>query len=184
MGTGTHRIAVIYASSQGSTREIAGHIGAELANSGARVEIADAAHAPELTRFDAVILGSAIHNNDVLPEMTDFARTHHGDLTARPVWLFTVGLGPALHGPLGRRLARAIPGRIAALRDSVCAAGYRTFAGHFERSGISWWARVVYRLLGGGRYGDLEDWLSISDWTAGIARTLRLPQPTTSTAPL
>lgn len=56
------RIAVIYATAQGSTREIAEFIAANLTARGATVEVADAEHAPDLSRFDAVILGSAVHN--------------------------------------------------------------------------------------------------------------------------
>ncbi|WP_227982002.1 flavodoxin domain-containing protein [Nocardia spumae] len=180
MSRETPRIAIIFASAEGSTREIAEYIGADLANRGAQVQVADAEHAPELSRFDAIVLGSAIHNADVLPEMSEFARTHRHELTGMRVWLFSVGLGPALQGPIGRRLGRAVPKRIAALRDSVEAIDYHAFAGHFERAGVSWRARTVYRLLGGPRYGDLRDWPAVSEWTATVARVLRLPQASTS----
>ncbi len=174
------RIAVVFTTGQGSTRAIAGYIGAALADRGARVEVSDAAHAPELSRFDVVILGSAVHNAGVLPEMTDFARTHHTALTGHPVWLFTVGVGPALRGPIGRRVTRIMPGKIAALCESVDVVDYRAFAGRFQHVGVSWRARFAYRILCGGRYGDLRDWPSISEWTATIARAHRLSLPTTN----
>lgn len=178
----TVRIAVVFASSQGSTREIADYIGAALANRGADVEVADVAHAPELSRFDAVILGSAVHNMDVLPEMSVFVRSHRYELAAMNVWLFTVGLGPALRGPIGRRMGRIVPRKIATLRDSIAPVGYRAFAGHFENAGVSLKARIAYRLLGGGRFGDLRDWPAIGEWTATIARILLLPQPAANIA--
>lgn len=174
------RIAVIFATTHGSTEAIADCIGDDLANRGAQVVVADAEHPPELSRFDVVILGSAVHNADVLPEMTDFAHNHHHELIDRTVWLFAVGPGPALRGPIGRRIGRVVPRKIAALRDSVNAVGYRAFAGRFEHVAVSGRAGVFYRLLCGGRYGDLRDWPSISEWTAAIARTLRLPEPTDS----
>ncbi|WP_227981366.1 flavodoxin domain-containing protein [Nocardia spumae] len=176
----TPRIAVVFATAQGSTKAIAECIGADLAHRGAQVEVADAEHAPELSRFDAVILGSAVHNVDVLPEMTAFTRAHRRELTDRDVWLFTVGLGPALRGPIGRRIGRVVPPKIAALRDAVQAVDYKAFAGRFEHVDVSWRAGVVFRLLCGGRYGDLRDWPSITEWTATIAHVLRLPQPTTT----
>ncbi|WP_227999596.1 flavodoxin domain-containing protein [Nocardia australiensis] len=173
----TPRIAVIFATSQGSTREIAEYVGADLANRRADVEVADVAHAPELSRFDAVILGSAVHDREVLPEMSEFVRAHANELTAAEVWIFSVGIGPALRGPIGRWLGRKVPQNIASLRDSVSPKGYRAFAGHYERAGVSLRARALYRLFGGPRYGDLRDWSAISDWSATIARALRLPQP-------
>ncbi|AHH19675.1 putative flavodoxin [Nocardia nova SH22a] len=174
------RIAVVFASAQGSTRAVADYIGADLAGRGALVEVADAEHAPDLSRFDAVILGSAVHNADVLPGMTDFARSHHQELRDRPVWLFTVGMGPALRGPIGHRLAAVVPKKIAALRDSLNAVSYHAFAGRFEQAGVAWWARAVYRLAGGARYGDLRDWPAIVEWTATVASALRLPGSATS----
>ncbi|WP_067822167.1 flavodoxin domain-containing protein [Nocardia inohanensis] len=171
------RIAVIYATAQGSTREIAEYIAADLAARGATVEVADVEHAPDLSRFDTVILGSAVHNRALLPEAAEYLRSHRQELLAREVWMFSVGLGPALRGPIGRRVGTAVPKRIALARDLAGAHEYRAFAGHYERAGVSWSARTIYRLLGGTRYGDLRDWTAVSLWSASIARALKLPQP-------
>ncbi|MGV9665266.1 flavodoxin domain-containing protein [Nocardia niigatensis] len=176
METTTPRIAVVYATAQGSTREIADFIGSYLTARGATVEVADAEHAPELTPFDAVVLGSAVHDRALLPEMADFVRSHRTELGSRPVWLFSVGLGPALVGPIGRRLGRAVPKKIATLRDSISPRDFHAFAGHYERAGVDLPARTIYRILGGTRYGDLRDWPAITRWADGIAEALRLPQ--------
>ncbi|MTE14322.1 flavodoxin domain-containing protein [Nocardia aurantiaca] len=176
METTTPRIAVIYATAQGSTREIADFIGAYLAARGATVEVADTEHAPELSRFDAVVLGSAVHDRALLPELEEFVRPHRHELRARRVWLFSVGLGPALVGPIGRRVGRIVPKEIAALRDSIEPVDYHAFAGHYERAGVSLPARTIYRVLGGTRYGDLRDWSAITLWSDAIAQALNLPQ--------
>ncbi|WP_459958665.1 flavodoxin domain-containing protein [Nocardia sp. IFM 10818] len=171
------RIAVVYATAQGSTREIAEYIGEDLSARGATVEIADVEHAPDLTRFDAVILGSAVHDMDFLPAATEYVHSHRAELGSRDVWLFGVGLGPALRGPIGRRVGRRVPKKIAALRDSINPREYRCFAGHYERVGVSLKARILYRLMGGGRYGDLRDWTAIGLWSYHIAEELRLQRP-------
>ncbi|QIS18961.1 flavodoxin domain-containing protein [Nocardia terpenica] len=176
-----HRIAVIYATAQGSTRDIAEFIAAELAEHGARVEVSDIGHAPELTRFDTVVLGSAIHHRDLLPTAADYIRNHQHELVARDVWLFSVGLGPALRGPIGAYSGRLVPKKIAALRDSIRPRDYRPFAGHYERIGVNFGARVMYRVLGGQRYGDLRDWVVIRGWVTTIASTTGLPNPRSST---
>lgn len=175
MTSNSHRIAVLYATEQGSTRDIAEFIAADLGERGAEVELHDIEHAPDPSRFDTVIIGSAIHDMDFLPVADAYIRHHRDALTATDVRLFGVGLGPALRGPLGRRLGRMVPPKIAALGETASARDYHVFAGHYERVGASWKARVLYRLMGGGRYGDLRDWAAIRAWSATIADTLGLP---------
>ncbi|WP_040698269.1 flavodoxin domain-containing protein [Nocardia vinacea] len=176
MEANTPRIAVLYATEEGSTRDIAEFIGDALAARGAEIELSDIEHAPELSGFNAVVLGSAVHDMALLPAMTSYVHTHHDELVRAQVWLFSVGLGPALRGPIGRRVGRTVPKKIAALRDSISPRGYHAFAGHYERAGVSLKARTLYRLMGGGRYGDLRDWTAILAWTSDIAQSLGLPQ--------
>ncbi|WP_109522693.1 MULTISPECIES: flavodoxin domain-containing protein [Nocardia] len=175
MESNNSRIAVLYATAQGSTRDIAEYIAAGLTARTAQVELADIEHAPELTRFDAVVLGSAVHDMDLLPEATSYVRNHREALANLRVWLFSVGLGPALRGPVGRIISRIVPPKIAAVRDSVAPRDYRAFAGCYPRENVSLKARVLYRLMGGGRYGDLRDWAAIGAWVTAIADTLQLP---------
>ncbi|WP_063053786.1 flavodoxin domain-containing protein [Nocardia arthritidis] len=176
-----HRIAVVYATEQGSTRDIAEFIGTELAGRDAVVELADIDHAPDLSNFDTLVLGSAVHNMKLLPPVADYVHAHHDELTRKDVWLFSVGLAPALRGPIGRRLARFVPKKIAGLRDSIMAHDYRAFAGRYDGEGISLRTRLLYRLLGKGRYGDLRDWAAVRSWTDTIARNLRLPPARSTT---
>ncbi|WP_062992252.1 flavodoxin domain-containing protein [Nocardia anaemiae] len=174
MESNASRIAVIYATEKGSTRDIAEFIAAELGEQGAEVELADAEHAPELSRFDTVVLGSAIHDMELLPAAVTFVRTHREALRNKNVWLFSVGLGPALGGPIGSRIGRIVPKKIAALRDSISPRDYQAFSGHYEHVGVSLKARILYRLMGGGRYGDLRDWAAIRTWSTSIAQSLGL----------
>ncbi|UGT67812.1 flavodoxin domain-containing protein [Nocardia gipuzkoensis] len=176
-----HRIAVVYATEQGSTRDIAEFISAELSGRDTIVQLADIEHAPELSNFDTLVLGSAVHNMRLLPPLTDYAHAHHDELAKKDVWLFSVGLAPALRGPIGRRLGRIVPKKIAALRDSINAHDYRAFAGRYDSDGISLRTRILYRLLGKGRYGDLRDWATVRSWTDTIARSLRLPPARSTT---
>ncbi len=177
----SHRIAVLYATAQGSTRDIAEFIADDLLARGAHTELHDIAHAPELTGFDTVVLGSAIHDMDLLPEASAYIRHNLNTLTDKDVWLFSVGLGPALRGPIGRRIGRRIPRKIADIVHAVRPRNYTAFAGKYERAGVSWQARAMYRLLGGARYGDLRDWQAVRAWSSRIARVLDLPRAPAST---
>ncbi|MFR9749634.1 flavodoxin domain-containing protein [Nocardia sp. 004] len=169
-------IAVVYANEQGATRDIAEFIYTELAAHGAAVELADIDHAPDLSRFDTLVLGSAVRDGDFPPAVVRYAQAHQNELVDHDVWLFGVGLNSALRGPIGRRVSQMVPKRVAALRDRIVAHDYRAFAGYYDRTGISPRSRLVYRLLGGRGYGDLRDWVAIRAWTEAIACSLRLPQ--------
>ncbi|MEU1522190.1 flavodoxin domain-containing protein [Nocardia rhamnosiphila] len=169
-------IAVLYATEEGSTRDIAEYVAADLEERSAEVELHDIDHAPDPSRFDTVILGSAIHDMDFLPAAADYLRHHRDQLATTDLRLFGVGLGPALRGPLGRRLGRLVPPKISALCKEVAARDYRAFAGHYERAGVSFKARALYRLMGGGRYGDLRDWPAIIAWSTALGDSLGLPR--------
>ncbi|MFC3961578.1 flavodoxin domain-containing protein [Nocardia jiangsuensis] len=175
------RVAVVFATDQGSTRDIADFIAADLSARGAQVQLHDAEHAPDPTEYDVLILGSAVHDMQLLPPAAAYLDHNRRELTGRDVRLFTVGLGPALRGPIGRRMGRTVPPGIAALRDAVGARELHAFAGRYDRAGVSFRARLQYRLLGGGRYGDLRDWAEIRRWAAGIGDSLNLAPATVLT---
>ncbi|HLS77453.1 MAG TPA: flavodoxin domain-containing protein [Nocardia sp.] len=175
------RIAVLYATEQGSTRDIADFIAENLTARGGHVEVSEVEHAPELSLFDAVVLGSAVHDMNLLPAAEGYIRAHDRELRETDLWLFTVGLGPALRGPIGGRLARRVPPDIARLRDLVQPRDYRAFAGVYQRAGLPLSTRLRYRAMGGGRYGDLRDWASIRAWADEIATALGLAQETAGT---
>ncbi|BDU05979.1 hypothetical protein FMUBM48_22420 [Nocardia cyriacigeorgica] len=181
MDNTTPQIAILYATDQGSTRDIAEFIADDLTGRGARVALHDIEHAPDLSRFEAVVIGSAIHDMDLLPAASAYIRAHSDELSAARVWLFSVGLGPALRGPVGRRLGRIVPKKIAELRDMISPVEYQAFAGRYERAGVGWKARTIYRLMGGARYGDLRDWVAIRTWSDHVARAVGLPRTATNT---
>ncbi|MGO4617160.1 flavodoxin domain-containing protein [Nocardia sp. 2YAB30] len=178
MESNAPRILVIYATAQGSTRDIAEFVAACLAERGAAIELSDVEHAPDLARFDAIVLGSAVHEINLLPQAATYIRVHRDELYRRDLWIFSVGLGPSLRGPIGQCIGRIALKDIATLCELVYPWEYRAFAGHCERVGVSLKARMLYRLMGCGRHGDLRDWAAIRAWSASIAQGLGLPRAT------
>ena len=162
-------VLVAYASALGSTAEVAGFIAGRLQSKGFGVAVCKVDDEPDPQGFDAVVLGSAVHDMAWLPEAESYVRRHRAVLAERDVWLFSVGLSPALHGPIGSMMRRVVPRRIAALLRVVPVRDYTVFAGVYGREGTTLTTRIIYRLIGGGSYGDLRDWAAIASWADTIS---------------
>jgi menaquinone-dependent protoporphyrinogen oxidase len=97
-------ILVGYASVAGSTKEVAAHVAARLAERGSTVTCVPIGTSLDPAGFDAVVVGSAVHGQAWLPEAMDWLRTSRHVLAGRPVWAFSVGMPAAVGRPF-RRLA-------------------------------------------------------------------------------
>lgn len=169
-----HKILVAYASEAGSTRQIAEFIAALLTDIGFSVDVRSVVTEPDPDEYAAVVIGSAVHYRAWLPAAVHYAYLHLRYRTNTPVWMFSVGLGPALKGPIGRWLGARVPRKIATVRDVVAPRDYREFAGVWERAQTGFVGRVIYRAMGGPGYGDLRDWSAIASWAKGIADQLKV----------
>lgn len=177
------RVLVGYASVHASTREIAERIANRLRVYGLEVDTAAMSAAPDADRYDAVVLGSAIHNAAWLPEAADFVSREKSHLATRPVWLFSVGMPAALRPIVRRIAARTEADKVTApYRAAVHPRGERLFNGVFLREHTSGGAARMFRLLG-GRFGDYRDWAAIDGWTDEIAADLGLTASSNASAP-
>ncbi|MBN1495979.1 MAG: hypothetical protein JXA07_04365 [Spirochaetes bacterium] len=82
------KICIVYYSISGSTADIAGILGHELAASGFSVETAKASDSIDLGRFDAVIIGSPMHMGNVRPPINAFIHTHADQLSRNKVFFY------------------------------------------------------------------------------------------------
>jgi menaquinone-dependent protoporphyrinogen oxidase len=162
-----HTVLVAYLSEHGSTAEIAERLAATMRERGLHVRVAAIADDPDPELFEAVVLGSAVHNRDVLPGFWAFTGRHRGALWSKPTWVFTVGVGPAATGPLRRLLSGIGKAPMARIRAIVTLVDYRAFAGVFPPSANPV-IRLVMRLVGYPS-GDLRDWVEIGQWANRIA---------------
>jgi menaquinone-dependent protoporphyrinogen oxidase len=89
------------------------------------------------------------------------------------VWLFSVGVGPSLRGPIGQWLGDEVPPRIEELLDALRLRGCRAFTGVVPRTGTSPLFRV---LLGCAAAGPVTSgtWAAIDVWAVTVAEELRL----------
>jgi menaquinone-dependent protoporphyrinogen oxidase len=160
-------VLVTYATAAGSTAGIAQRIADRLTSDGFAVSClpVDEVRGP-VSSYDAVVVGSAIHDQAWLPEATRFVVTHSAELAARPTWLFSVGMPGALGKGLRRWAMKEGPKVLTPFAD-VHAWDTRLFSGVVLPSQLPFTGRLVFRLLG-GRYGDFRDWDEIDRWADEI----------------
>jgi menaquinone-dependent protoporphyrinogen oxidase len=169
------RVLVTCASPHGSTRGIAERVARRLRDSGLSVDCLPVEEAPAPEGYDAVVVGSALHNRAWMPEAAGFLTTYAAELAGKPVWLFSVGMPGALARPLRRPAMREGPQAVAPFVSLVRPRGTRLFSGVASRQQFPPVSRVILRLMG-GHFGDFRDWADIDAWAAGIAADLRSPQ--------
>ena len=168
-------VIVAYASALGSTREIAQHVASRIAVALGEVECRSVEEVDAVSGYEAVVVGSAIHNQAWLPPASLFFTRHASELAKRPVWAFTVGMADALPKPFRKKGAALQQARLAgALPQDVALRGHRMFSGVYKADQMSSALRILFRLTG-GRFGDFRDWTAIDAWTDEIAAQLATP---------
>src|SRR5687767_8625012 len=161
------RVLVGYATAAGSTAGIAERIAATLRQTGADVTCRPVGPDLEPAGFDALVVGSAVHNMAWLRPALDFLGRIPVD-GDHPTWCFSVG-GVAPDGPLTRRMTSLGVGKVGqGFPAGFRARGHRFFGGIVEMEGIPLWGRLFWRLMG-GRPGDHRDWPAVEGWARQIA---------------
>jgi menaquinone-dependent protoporphyrinogen oxidase len=162
-----------YATAQGSTRGVAERIAAILTAAGSEVDLLASSDMRSAHGYDTVVLGSAIHNGQWLPDAT--AAVERLDLPAHQcaVWAFSVSSVGATSTTLSPRVARYLrrvmpePDAVQMLRTHTELRDHRFFVGAIAPGDWPGFGRIVFRLMG-GRYGDARDWHDIDTWARTI----------------
>jgi menaquinone-dependent protoporphyrinogen oxidase len=130
--------------------------------------------------FDAVVVGSAIHNQAWLPPALLFLTDHEPELTKRPVWAFSVGMSEALPKPFRKRGAALQQKRLERIQfQKVPLRGHKVFSGVYQAGQMPAPLRALFRVTG-GRFGDLRDWVAVEAWTDQMTAQLATPASTAS----
>ncbi len=172
-------ILVAYATDHGSTQGVADRIACRSRSRGIVAEVREVSEVADVMKYEAIVIGSAIHGGKWLAVARQFADRKAAALRERPVWLFSVStLGddesmfPAW---IAKRLRawRGQTSELAELRMLLHSRGHRNFAGAITRSQWTVTGRVFFLALG-GRYGDHRNWSAIDAWTDSIAAQLQV----------
>lgn len=168
-------VLVAYASALGSTREIAQHLAARLSVALGDVECRSVEEVEAVSGYEAVVVGSAVHNQAWLPPALLFFSRHGPELEKRPVWAFSVGMADGLPKPFRRRGAALQQERLAGvLSAAVALRGHKLFSGVFTAAQMPGPLRLLFRIVG-GRFGDLRDWEAVNAWADQISAQLAAP---------
>jgi menaquinone-dependent protoporphyrinogen oxidase len=172
-------VLVAYATDHGSTLGVAARIADRLRQRGVDAEACAAADVLEVSRYEAVVLGSAIHSGKWLPAARQFADRNAAPLRERPVWLFSVSTLGDEESMFPRRVANRLRAlrketpEVAGMRRLLQSREHRNFAGAIARSHWPATGRAFFRATG-GRYGDHRNWPAIDAWADLIAAQLHV----------
>ncbi|MET9392958.1 flavodoxin domain-containing protein [Streptomyces sp. NPDC006624] len=163
------QVLVAYGSTNGSTAQIAEHIGEILAKEGLAVAVRPASEVTDLRPYGAVVLGGGLYAGRWQRDARRFARRHRKALADRPVWLFSSG---PLDPSASERDIPPAPG-VRRIADRIDARGHVTFGGRLEGEVKG---RVARMIVNSGKGGDFRDFEQISRWAAMVAGDLEGPE--------
>ncbi len=161
------RVLVAYATKHRSTAEIAVEIGEVLQKTGLQVDIEQVENVHDLTRYEIVVLGSAVYMGQWRDEAADFLKKHQQELAQRSVWLFS-------SGPIGNGDPKALmkgwvfPEALQPVVDQIKPHDIVLFHGKLERDWLNLFEKAAVKFVGTNT-GDSRDWDMIRNWAKGIA---------------
>jgi menaquinone-dependent protoporphyrinogen oxidase len=157
------RVLVAYASATGSTVDIAAAIGETLGVRGFSVDVRPIQEKPQVGGYQAVLIGSAVHFGNWLPEAVDFVKTNQQALSRVPMALFAVHITNVGNDETSQKNRLAY---LDAVRPFLQPVAEGFFAGRFDRRGATLLlpgllARLVPPL-------DFRNWEKVRAWADSI----------------
>lgn len=169
------KILVAYATAYGSTRDIAEWIMETLAeNNQFQIDVLLVESVKGIDRYDAVILGSAIHGGKWLPEAINFLHTNREALNRIPVAFFLVGLMMNLKS---ESIQKLIDDFLEAERNMVNPISEGHFLGAFQAKDHPFFEGLGFRFFKaycglGWRSGDHRQPEKVRAWASNLQTLL------------
>jgi len=158
-------ILIVYGSFSGSTKEIVDSMKTYLTNNSASVDMFSAEKTKiELSRYDIIIIGSAIHGNAPHPQILEFIDVNRAELNSKKIAVFAV-CGTITSSKKSKRdNALTYPNKIS---HGLTVFSKEVFAGKMPSSGKKF-DDFMAKLFLGIVTGDFRDWSKIKEWTSEI----------------
>jgi menaquinone-dependent protoporphyrinogen oxidase len=168
-----HKILVTYASQAGSTAGVADVIGQTLSANGSSVDVRPINAVNDLSPYQAVILGSAIHSGKWLPEAQAFVRQHQDTLSHIPTAIFQVCMMMATDSEQYRRMTDDWLDPVAAQIHPIAQKSFpgaillNQYPKIFDKLGLRIFLASVKL-----KQGDYRDWDAIRAWANSLQARL------------
>jgi len=167
------KILVSYASQAGSTAGVTEAIGQTLSTNGFSVDVRPVSAVNDLSPYQAVVLGSAIHSGKWLPEAQVFVERHQGTLRRLPTAVFQVCMMMATDSEQYKRMTGDWFEPVAAQIHPVAK---KSFSGALmlnqypkisDKLGLRIFLAAIKL-----KPGDYRDWDSVRGWAASLQTLL------------
>ncbi|MEM6285103.1 MAG: flavodoxin domain-containing protein [Chloroflexota bacterium] len=176
----TRKLLVTYASPHGSTAEVATFAGHLLNAYDVEIDVKHAEDVTDVSEYDALILGSAVHASMWLPSISRLMFRFEKELSQKPLYLFMMCIIVLEEGGREKALETFVwkeaLERLNLSRDNI-----EAFAGRLDWSRTSgderWMISTRYEgnELPGRNQSDYRNWQEIAAWFHKIADELDLP---------
>lgn len=164
-------ILVAYATSKGSTGEVAEVIGEVLQTAGASVDVRRAKEVKDVSQYEAVVAGTGIHAGRIYGELTRFLERNKATLCDIPVAYFVVCLMMVDPTEEHCKEAAAYLDPLRTAFPDIKPVDVGLFGGKMDFKKLSLPIRTIIKAMNSPE-GDFRDWDAIRAWAASIAPQL------------
>lgn len=158
------KVLVAVGSKYGSAREIAQAIAEELRELAFDVDFEDACDVASVKYYDAIILGSAVYGGLWRRDASTLLNENLGDLQAREVWLFSVGMTSVTEP--GQPLDEA-----ESFATTVGAHEHERFDGRLDPELLNFGEKALIRAIKPPT-GDFRDLRAVRSWAQRVGADL------------
>ena len=159
------KVLVAFASTHGSTADIASRIADTLGTPDVTVDLRHVADVLDVSGYDAAVIGSAVYFGRWLPVAEQFAAQWSDSLRRVPVWMFSSG--PVAAGDL----TGIDPAAVDELVHATAAVEHVVFAGRLSGDTLTWREHETISTTS-AKAGDFREWTEIEQWAQRIGRRL------------
>ena len=161
-------ILVCYASSYGTTQEVAEYIGKLLRHKGAAIDVKDIQTITQPENYDAVFIGSAIQYDTWMPVARNLVKNNAAFFKKIPVAYFFNCLTLAKRNEKTLAQANKYADTVRAINPEIQPVSIGQFAGALKYSVLPIYFKLFFYILlkyVGLKEGDYRDWDAIKTWT-------------------
>lgn len=169
------KVLVGYATTHGSTAEVAERIGEVLAQNGHQATVVDVKTVTHVNGYDAFVMGTPIESGTWLPELKNFFKAFNGEFGNRPIYVWITCIRVLEEFGMEHVMDYYM---VPELVKDLNVRNQTAFAGKLDLATVDWNERWTLAARYDGHAwptnfdGDFRDWDKITDWATATAKDL------------